>query len=268
MLSSGSDLLVIAAVLGPATVTPYTITDKLVTMLNTVPVMIMGAAQPALSELSSSSDRKRLPQVSVALTRVVLLASGLIAGVVIIVDRGFVAWWIGPREFAGGTLVLFLVADMMVSHWTAATAYALFSFGYERLISIAGILNGALTVVLTIVLTRRLGLIGAPLASMSARAIVGLPALLVATARATSGTVQELLRSVFSWAWRLGLFVAGAVMSTRLWTPQSPPALVAAGLAATVIYALVMFPLVLAEPLGTYVRPRIAALRQSLSPRA
>ncbi len=100
-------------------------------MLNTVPVMIMGAAQPAPgSELEFEfRSQATAAGVSVALTRVVLLASGQIAGVVIIVDRGFVAWWIGPREFAGGTLVLFLVADMIVSHWTAATGYALFSFG-------------------------------------------------------------------------------------------------------------------------------------------
>ena len=266
-LSSGVDLLVIAAVLGPAEVTPYAITDKLVTMLNNVPLMIMSSAQPALSELSLSSDRGRLSDVCIALTRVVLLVSGLVAGVVIVVNQGFVSWWIGPRQFAGSTLVFLLVGDMIVSHWTTATAYSLFSFGYERLISLVSIIHGGIAVVLTVVLTKHLGLIGAPIASIAARAVFALPVLLVAVARATSGTVRGPLLSVFSWVWRICLFAAGAVASTRLWRPRSPVALVAAGLAAALAYILLTLPLLLTEPLGAYVRPRFAALRQRLVPR-
>lgn len=260
MLASGVDLLVIAAVRGPAQVTPYTITDKLVTMLNTIPIMIMASAQPALSELSSSLDRKRLPDVCVALTRIVLLVSGLVASVVLVVDKGFVAWWIGPQEFAGGTLVILLVADMVVSHWTAAMAYTVFSFGYERLISLTSILTGALTVVLTVVLVRHVGLIGAPLAAIVARASVSLPVLLVALARATGGVVRTLLFSVFSWAWRAAFCAALAVAAARLWTPHSPLAIGTAALGAALVYAAVMMPLVLTEPVATYARPRIAAL--------
>lgn len=267
-LSSGVDLLVIAAVLGPADVTPYAITDKLVTMLNNLPLMIMTSAQPALSELSLSSERGRLAEVCIGLTRVVLLASGLIAGVVIVVNQGFVTWWIGSGQFAGTTLVLLLVGDMLVSHWTAATAYSLFSFGYERLISLVSILVGGVATVLTLILTKRLGLIGAPLASLAARAVFGLPVLLVAVARATSGTVKGLLLSVLSWAWRICLFAAGAVMSARLWTPRSPIALVAAGLAAAFVYTLITFPLLFRAPLGAYMRPRLAALRQRLASRS
>lgn len=268
ILGGGADLLVIAAVLGPAQVTPYTITDKLVTMLNTIPIMIMASAQPALSELRSSDDRKRLPDVCIALTRAVLLVSGLIAGVVIVVDRGFVTWWIGPQEFGGSGLVLMLVADMVITHWAAATAYCVFSFGYERLISITSIVSGALVVVLSIVLVKHMGLVGAPLASIVSRVIVALPVLLVAIARATGGMIRTLLLSVFSWAWRAALFAAVAVAASRLWTPHSPVGIAATGLIAALAYALVMLPLVLAEPLATYTRPRIAAIRQSLARRA
>lgn len=267
ILGSGADLLVIAAVLGPAEVTPYTITDKLVTLLNNVPFMIMNSAQPALSELSASSDRRRLPDVCIALTRVVLLVSGLIAGVVIVLDRGFVTWWIGPQEFAGNTLMLLLVADMIVGHWTSATAYALFSFGYERLISITSVLGTAISTVLMVVLIPRLGLMGAPIASMAGRGIVALPALLIAVARAMGGSVKGLLFSVFSWAWRIVLFAAGAAAVTHFWTPLSFVALGAAGLGTAAVYGLVMLPLVLAEPLGVYTRPRLATLRRSLTRR-
>jgi O-antigen/teichoic acid export membrane protein len=268
MLGSGADLLVIAAVLGPAQVTPYTITDKIVTMLNTVPFMIMSNVQPALSELSSSADRKRLPDVCIALTRVVLLVSGLIATVVLLVNRGFVSWWTGPQEFAGTTLVVLLVTDMLIMHWSAATSYALFSFGYERFNSIINIVGGGLMVLLTVLFTKHLGLIGAPLASIASRVLVSLPALLIATARATGGVVRGILGSVLSWAWRIALCGGAAIAIARVWTPSSPVALVAAGLIAVAMYALVMFPLAVAEPLGAYTRPRIAALQRAIARRA
>ncbi|MGH7270524.1 MAG: lipopolysaccharide biosynthesis protein, partial [Polyangiaceae bacterium] len=264
MIGNGADLLVIAAVLGPAIVTPYTITDKLVTMANNVPLMIMAAAQPALSELSTRATRLRLSDVCVSLTRVVLLVSGLIAIVVVVVDQGFVGWWIGPHEFGGRGLVYLLVADMVLGHWAAATAYALFSFGYERLISIASILGWVVMVGGTVLFSHHFGSMGAPLASIGSRVLIALPILLFAAARATGGTVKGLLWSVFPWLWRLGLLMAAAVWVTRVWVPRSIVALCGAGAAAVLVYAVVMAPLAFYEPLGSYTRPRFAALRRRI----
>jgi O-antigen/teichoic acid export membrane protein len=265
MMAGGTDLLVIAAVLGPSAVTPYSITDKLVTMANNLPLLVLAAAQPALSELRTSTPAHRLGSVVTALTRVVLLAGGLIATVVVVVNQGFVVWWIGPHEFGGHTLVLLLVADMLLGHYAAATAYTLFSFGYERLISITSVVGGALLVGATFVLTRHVGTVGAPLASIAARGLVSLPVLLLATARATGGTFLSVILPVFSWLWRIGLLIAAASLATRSWMPRTIVELAGAGAAATVVYALVMSPLALSEPLGRYTRPRFAALRQRLA---
>ncbi len=265
ILGSGTDLLVIAAVLGPSAVTPYTITDKLVTMANNLPLLVLAAAQPALSELRTSTTAHRLGSVATALTRVVLLAGGLIATVVVVVDHGFVVWWIGPHEFGGHALVLLLVADMLLGQYASATAYTLFSFGYERLISITSVVCGALLAGATVILTRHFGAAGAPLASIATRLVVGLPVLLVATAGATGGTFRSVILPVFSWLWRIALLIAAATFATRSWMPRTIVELSAAGAAATLVYALVMSPLVLSEPLGRYTRPRFAAVWQRLA---
>jgi O-antigen/teichoic acid export membrane protein len=265
MLGAGADLLVIAAVLGPSAVTPYTITDRLVTMVNNLPFQILASAQPALSELSTHRAGGRIGDVCVALTRVVLLVSGLLATVVVVVDQGFVTRWVGPHEFGGRPLVLVLVADMLLTHWVAAIAYSLFAFGYERVISITGLCCQVVVVGASVILVRHLGSAGAPLASVVVRGSVALPVLLIATARATGGTVRGLLYSVFPWAWRLGLVMAAGVLAGRWWVPHSILALSAAGAAAALVYSLVMWPLAVSEPLGTYTRPRFAELRQRLA---
>jgi len=265
MLSGGADLLVIAGVLGPSAVTPYTITDKLLTMVNNLPLMIAAAAQPALSELSTHRTGERLQEVCLALTRAVLLVGGLLATVVVVVDQGFVAWWVGTHEFGGRTLLLVLVADMLVTHWLVAIAYSLFAFGYERVISLTGLFSSLAVVGASVVLVRHFGSMGAPLASVLVRASISLPVLLLASARATGGTVRGLLYSVFPWAWRLSLVMAAGVLAGRSWVPRTIPALSAAGAAAVLVYALVMWPLAVSEPLGKYTRPRFAVFRQRLA---
>ena len=51
VLQSGSDVLLVGALLGPAAVVPYVITGKLITLLSNLPAAAVPAVQPALSEL-------------------------------------------------------------------------------------------------------------------------------------------------------------------------------------------------------------------------
>jgi hypothetical protein len=128
----------------------------------------MASAQPALSELKSSPERTRLAAICVALTQAVLLVSGLFASIIIATNRGFVGWWVGAHEFAGGKVVFLLTACMILNQWWVATTYTIFSFGYERRISITTVLNGFITLGATIVCTRYLGIAGAPSPRFSA----------------------------------------------------------------------------------------------------
>jgi O-antigen/teichoic acid export membrane protein len=261
ILLNGSDVIVIAAILGAASVVPYAITGKLIALLANVPMHIMASAQPALSELRSSPERARLAEICVALTQAVLLASGFIAVLVIACDRGFVAWWVGSQQFAGGRVVLLLVASMVVNHWWLTTIYAIFSFGYERRISVTTIANGLVTLGATVVCTRYFGIAGAPIASLVGLVAVALPATLVAVARETGRSTSANLLSLAPWAWRFGLMAVALGFAARLWVPTSVVTLAATSIAVAVVYAAVMFPLLFREPLGTYARPRIGALR-------
>ena len=264
ILLTGTDVVVIASLRGPGAVAPYTITDKLVTIFANVPLLLLAAAQPALSELRTSSQRGRLPEICLALTQSVLLVSGLIAVLVITVNHGFVDWWVGEAQFAGDRVVLLLVVSMLVSHWGSAIIYTLFAFGHERHISVTTVLTGAATLGGTIVLTRHMGLSGAPLASILAFSLVAVPANLVAVARETETSVWSLLAPLWPWAWRFSLIAACAAASARLWTPNTFVRLSMASVLAVIAYGAVMIPLVLRDPLGPYVRPRIAAVRVRL----
>jgi O-antigen/teichoic acid export membrane protein len=264
-LLSGTDVLVIGAVLGPVAVVPYTITDKLVTIFSNPPLHFIIAAQPALSEIRTGADRARLFGVCNALTQVVLMVSGFLACLVIAVNGGFVTWWVGSNEFAGNHVVFALVGTMLLSHWTTTTVSAIFSLGFERLISFTTVINGIVTLGLTVLLTRRFGLVGAPVASIIGFVAIGLPAHLFVIARETGTTLFAGVAALLPWAWRFVLVAGGAALFACIYVPASLLTLAGTSIAVTLVYIALMFPVAMREPLGPYVRPRLATLRARMA---
>lgn len=175
VLLSGSDVMLLARLLGPAAVVPYACTSKLVTVFANHPQLLMHAAQPALSELRASESKARLASVATALSQAMLIMSGAIMTVILPLNQFFVGWWIGPSQFGGVWLTVALVSMMLLRHWNVATVYTLFCFGYERQISLVSLADGVCTVVLTVVFVWKWGAIGAPLASIVSVVLISLP---------------------------------------------------------------------------------------------
>lgn len=258
---NGSDVLVIGKLLGPAAAVPYFCTAKLISVLANQPQMVMQAAAPALSELKTAESRERLLSVCTALTRAMLITSGAVGAVVLAVNEGFVHWWVGADRYGGTRLTVALIAVMIVRHWNTTAVYSIFAFGRERRTSITALADGLTTLGAALVLVPRLGLLGAPLASLLGVTLVGLPWNLAALAHETGVSLFRLVAAVGPWAWRFLLASGIAVLAINPLASGRPQwlALGAAGISA--VYALLMLPFALRDPLGQYVRPRIAALR-------
>jgi O-antigen/teichoic acid export membrane protein len=254
--------LILGKVLGPAAVVPYFCTGKVLSVLSNQPQMLAQTAQPALSELRTSADRDRLHQVCAALTRAILILSGAVVCVVLLVNEGFVAWWVGPTQYGGLTLTAALALGMLLRHWNMTMVYSLFALGQDKRLSLTGLADGAVTVLVSIWLTHTYGLIGPVLGIIAGVLLVGLPANGTALARETRVRFYRLVADLWPWAWRFALAAALAVFASQVWQPRTLPALVVATLVACAGYAGIMGPLALREPLGTYVRPRLAAFQQ------
>jgi O-antigen/teichoic acid export membrane protein len=258
----GTDLLIIGKLLGPGAVVPYFSTAKVLTVLGHQPQMLAQTAQPALSELRTGASRERLAEVSLALTRAILLLSGAIVPVVLVVNEGFVTWWVGAEQYGGFELTVVLLLGMLLRHWNVTTVYSLFAFGHDRRLSLTALSDGAVTVTASILLVTKFGLIGAAAGSLIGVTLVSLPANLSGLAREMGVSVTHIVGGVWPWFWRFALIATLAAVVGRAWIPNTLPTLVLAALAATAAYGILMLPLALRDPLGTYVRPRLEALRQ------
>lgn len=261
----GSDVLILGYLLGPAAVVPYACTGKLVSVLQHQPQLIMETARPALSELRASRERDRLHTVTSALTLFALLVGGLIACGVAVTNRGFTILWVGEDLFGGAALTVALVANMLLRLWNATAINAIFAFGYERRISLTTLADGLLTCGLMVALVPWLGLIGAPIASMVSVVLISLPWNL--SALATEGRVS-LLRQVLGlagWFVRFSVVLGLAIWVEHATSPRRVYSLVAAAVAVTCAYIVVMLPMVRRPPLSGFVQPILAGLRTRFS---
>ncbi|MGH9370280.1 MAG: lipopolysaccharide biosynthesis protein [Vicinamibacterales bacterium] len=254
VLLNGTDVMIVAALLGPAAVVPYACTGKLVAVLANQPQAILQSAAPALSELRTAGDRARLFTVSAALAQATLAVSGLVACVVVAINAGFVTWWVGPEQFGGMGLTLLLLGAMMIRHFNTTNVYALFCFGHERRLALTGLADGFATLVLSAALVGLFGLAGAPLGAIAGVVLVGGPLNIAALSRETGVEPHRLVTVLGPWFWRFFVMIAIAGLTGAWLRPSTFPVLALLGASAGLLYSLVVVTPLLRSPAGPYLR--------------
>jgi O-antigen/teichoic acid export membrane protein len=265
ILLNGTDLFIIGKIMGPAAVVAYAFSGKLITVLANQPLALMQAAGPALSEMKTSESVARQTQACNALSQATLLCSGAIACVIELCNRGFIGWWVGVKQYEGRGLTELLLAVMILRHWNNPLVYALFCFGNERRVAITAMLDGVVTVSMMILLVHYFGVKGAPLGSIAGVCLVSLPANLVALALGRGETLRSVLVPLVPWLWRVGILASIACVVGLFLELNNPLLIGAAAAGMTAVYALVMLRPALRDPLGVYLRPQWANLKERIA---
>ncbi len=257
VLLYGTELLIIGKLMGLEAVVPYFCTAKVLTVLGHQAQMFAQTAGPGLSELRVAGNRDDLARACGALALGTLLVSGLIVCVVIVVNQGFVTWWVGADRFGGTTLTFVLLAAMLLRHWNVTALYSLFAFARDRRISLTTLADGIVSVGSTIVLVTRYGLLGAAIGTATGAVLVSLPLNLTGLAGELQQSFGSFLSVLARWAWRFTLLAALSIAVASVWVPHTVPLFVVGTLAVTAVYGLVMLPVALRAPVGIYFRPRL-----------
>ena len=259
VLLGGTDLVVIGKLLGPEAVVPYACTGKLLMMLANQPQMFMQMALPALSELRTAASREHLFDVARSMAQVMLLLSGAIVTVVLAVNAPFVVWWVGDSRFAGMGLTALLLLSMLMRHMNSTLVYTLFCFGHERRLAVTSVADGVVGLIVMLILVPLLGLHGAVLGSLTSLALVSLPANLRALAREEGGSPVTFLEPLRPWLVRFVPTVMAIAALTFVWRPSGLWAFAPLALAVSVLYAVVMVPVMTTPPLGPMLSARLPA---------
>jgi O-antigen/teichoic acid export membrane protein len=265
VLLVGTDLVVVGKVLGPAAVVPYACTGRLMTMLANQPQMFMQMALPALSELRTAASRERLFEVSRSMAQAMLLLSGGIVVVVIAVNGSFVTWWVGEERFAGMGITAILLAGMLARHLNATATYTLFCFGNERRLALTSIADGVVGTLAMLILTPTFGLYGAAIGSCLGTCTISLPSNFRALAREAGTSPQSFLTPLLPWFLRVAAVLAAVIAVTSMWTARGLVVFAILAAVVSMLYIVIMLPVLNAPPLGPLLRARVAPSLSSLS---
>jgi hypothetical protein len=157
-----------------------------------------------------------------------------------------------------------VLVNMLLRHWNLTVGIILFSLGYEKRLALTGLLDGVVTVGAGIFLTLLVGPAGAPLGSIIGLCAVSLPGNMSALSGARAVRVPELLRSLAPWFWRFAALACACGVFAQRFVPATFPALAATALAVACVYAALMLPVALRDPLGSYIRPRLPSFGKRL----
>ena len=262
----GTESLVVGSLFGAAIVVPYSTTGKLYSVLGNQPTLVMQAAAPGLSETRTATDGPTRLNISVALAQGMLTLTAVIIVVVLAINEGFVSWWLGPQQYAGLLLTLLMASRLFVRNWNTTLIYTLFSFGHERRIALVTLADGALTVILSVLLAERFGLVGVPLGSLLAVSLISLPLNIRGIHRDTGVPWLQVAAAHAWWLPRVVLLGAAAAVASRYWNDGHLLSVTVKGLLALAACAAVLGPLALRPPLAAYVRPRLEPLLARLRP--
>jgi O-antigen/teichoic acid export membrane protein len=207
-----SDNLVVGGLLGAERVTALFNTQRLVALGQTVLQGVGNASWAALAELHARGDRETFGRRLVEMTRIVAVLAAVGFVPVVAFNRAFVRLWLGPEFAYGGdpvVAVAVLVAVLLAvqSLW----AWCFTATGKARELVAPAAAAAALNLAASVVLTRRLGIVGPLLGSALALGTVSLGSLLWRLDRTFGVPAGPLLRA-------LGVpTAAGAASASVLW---------------------------------------------------
>lgn len=156
-----SDNVVVGFVLGPVAVTHYSIGGNLVDYFRTILSSITSVFVPLASAYDATNDSRGLKTLLVSGSRFTL--GFLIPGIVGLFTIGgeFISLWVGPRYVQTSLAVMIVLAiPLLFAPLQATCNQVLYGMSKHRVYSYIAISEAVVNLVLSIVLARRIGLLG------------------------------------------------------------------------------------------------------------
>jgi O-antigen/teichoic acid export membrane protein len=262
-LSAATDAIVLASVGSPLWITILAMTAKLGQMLTQMSWVPGDSSLVGLAQLSGEGRPERLRDAVAAVFRVYLALATAGACVVLAVNGAFVSGWVGGHLFGGATVNGLLAALIVVSTITHGTATITSVLGRRMHVGIATLISGAIQVGAAVMLARRFGVIGVPIAALAAQLCVLIPSLMPALADRTGLSMGRFARDVIRpWLVRSAPAIVVCAIAGPLLMPIPKSVSIPLGGCVALGYIWLVRRLVLGyPPVAAIIRSRLASVR-------
>lgn len=162
----GSDNVVISHYLGPAQVTPYSVTWRLVGYIAAVQTLVVPSLWPAYSEAYAKGH---LPWIRLAYRRVRWASAAVLAvgcSIMLLAGRDIIRLWAGPQAVPGSLLVLLMCVWIIICVFTTNQSTLMGATFRVKRQAISSVLSAVVNLALSILWVRSMGPVGVLLATI------------------------------------------------------------------------------------------------------
>ena len=180
-----ADKLVIGALVSMTELTYFTVPSTLVNRLLGLTFRMGSVLYPVASELDALGDHGQLEKVYLSATRYLNYINTYFVMMVSLFAYQILYWWLGERFAANGRWIMIIMAlSMLLDSFTNLPSLLNDGLGHPKLTGMFAVARAAISLVLTLVLTKALGIVGAALSHLIASALLS-TAFLIAVHRKT-----------------------------------------------------------------------------------
>jgi O-antigen/teichoic acid export membrane protein len=203
-LINASNGLILLFLGHPEGVTIYACTAKLGQLLQQTCWILPDSGLVGLAQLHGEGTCERLRAVVCNLLRVHLLLAGGGAALLLMVNPGFVGWWVGADYFGGALLNILLAVALITASLSHGLVTTVAVAGWRFQVGAAALLQGALYVPLALWLGGSFGLPGLPAAFVFTEVVVSVCWAVVLQRAAFDLSAGQIGRRVL-WPWAVRL---------------------------------------------------------------
>jgi O-antigen/teichoic acid export membrane protein len=161
-----TDSIVIGFFLSTAMITFYFIASRLVLYLRMLITEMVGVLMPTTSDLGARNDHEAIARLLTISTKYMLLIALPVGAVFLTLGRNFIELWMGPGYSQSFPVLVILTIAMLVHFMEMPAHTVLLGLSKHRVVAFFTVIQGLLNVALSIVLVRRLGVVGVALGTM------------------------------------------------------------------------------------------------------
>lgn len=168
------DALVVAAFIGAAAVTHYSIAGSMAQYFISFMLAVTGTLGPLFSRLHGTGDSARTAQVFQFSTKVSVAVSAFVGFAILSLGRPFIARWMGPAYLDAFPAMAALTFGAMTALCQTPSLQLLYGISKHGLFAVFNTVEGVANLIISILLVRHYGLLGVALGTMIPMALTKL----------------------------------------------------------------------------------------------
>jgi len=168
------DSFVIAAFVGLSSVTIYSIAARLVKYFMEFIMSAMGLMTPIFSQYEARGDYTSIREKFIFITKISGYLSFLVGGTLIIFGKAFIERWVGSEYIASYPVLIILVIPFTFALMQSPSIQLMYGISKHKFFAISNTIEGVANLVLSLILVRKLGLIGVALGTAIPMGIIKL----------------------------------------------------------------------------------------------